>query len=201
MKRTTLTALTLALVSAACQETTTPPQASGVPELRYAYDNPPPPPIDTGAVGATQDAQAGIYNTLAVTYFFNPTGNAGYLKFDKNQEGSTEIDKNAQVRYSQGVFSGKGLLTLAETPTSQLVIDLATVRQTSSFSSCSAPVTAPSATADTRPEGGCFALSFSGVTRNGSAISSPFVLIPGCRSTESGEIVPCVRPPTDTEPR
>ncbi|MEP6508865.1 MAG: hypothetical protein ABJC63_11620 [Gemmatimonadales bacterium] len=195
MKGITLTALTLALVSAACQEATTSPQISGVPDLRYSFDNAPPPPIDTGAVGASQDAQSTTY-TFQVTYFFNPTGNAGYLKFDKNQDGSTEIDKNAQVNYSQGTFSGKGFVTIAEASGSELVIDLSTVTQaSSSFSSCSAPVITPSSTADTRPEGGCFALTFSGVTRNGTATSSPFVLVPGCRN-ERG-IIPCVRPPTE----
>jgi hypothetical protein len=197
MKRTTLAVLTFVLVSAACQETTTSPQVSGVPELRYAFDNAPPPPIDTGAVGASQDAQS-TYYSLAVTYFFNPTGNAGYLKFDKNQEGSTEVDMNAQVRYSQGVFSGKGFVTLVESPTSQLVIDLSTVTQASTFSSCAAPETAPSATADTRPEGGCFALSFRGVTRNEASTGVPFVLVPSCRG-RSGEIIPCVTPPFDED--
>lgn len=73
-------------------------------------------------------------------------------------------------------------MTLAESPTSELVIDLSTVTQASSFSSCSAPVAAPTATGDTRPEGGCFALTFSGVTRNGIATAFPFVLVPGCAS-------------------
>lgn len=191
MKGITLTALALALVSAACQEATTSPQIVGVPELRYT-DNPPPPPIDTGAV-AYQEGESTFY-TLQVTYFFNPTGNAGYLKFDKNQEGFTEVDQNAQVRYSQDIFSGKGLVTIAESGGSELVIDLSTVTQASSFSSCSAPAPAPTATADTRPEGGCFSLTFSGVTRNGFA-TSPFVLVPAC-ADERG-IIPCVAPPPD----
>ncbi len=196
MKAITLTALTLALASAACQEATTSPQITGAPELQYAFGNPPPPPIDTGAVGATQDAPSTFY-TLQVTYFFNPAGNAGYLKFDKSQDGSTDVDKNAQVRYSQGTFSGKGFVTIAESGGSQLVIDLSTVTPASSFSSCSAPA-APSATADTRQEGGCFSLTFSGVTRDGIA-TSPFVLVPGCRTERTGDIIPCVRPsdPTD----
>ncbi len=198
MKGIKLTALTLALASAACQEATTAPQKSGVPELSYSFDNPPPPPIDTGAV-AIQEGETTFY-TLQVRYFFNPAGNSGYLKFDRNQDGSTEIDKNAQVRYSQGVFSGKGLVTITESGGSELVIDLSTVTGASNFSSCSAPVTAPSATGDARQEGGCFALTFSGATRNGISTSTPFVLVPGCRSDRaSGEIVPCVKPPDPTD--
>ncbi len=198
MKAITLTALTLALASAACQEATTSPQITGAPELQYAFGNPPPPPIDTGAAGYSQDAPATFY-TLQVTYFFNPVGSAGYLKFDKNQEGSTEIDKNAQVRLSQGTFSGKGFVTLAASGGSPLVIDLSTVTQGSSFSSCSTTETTPTATEDTRSDGGCFALTFSGVTRNGVSTGSPFVLVPGCRTARTGEIIPCVKPgnPTD----
>lgn len=198
MKGITLTALTLALVSAACQEATTSPQISGGPELRYSTDNPPPPPIDTGAVAYEEGTST--YYTLQVTYFFNPVGNAGFLKFDKNQDGSTEIDRNAQVRYSQGTFSGMGFVSIAEPSGSELVIDLSTVTQESSFSSCSATEPAPTATTDTRPEGGCFALTFSGVTRDGITTSSPFVLVPACQSERTeGEIVPCVRPPDPTD--
>ena len=194
MKRISLAVLVLGVTVAACNEIATSPETVN-PPLSLAFSNPPPPDVDTMAAGS---ADGQTYSTFRVRYFFNTVGNAGWLKFD-SEVGDVSVDKNAQVRYSQGVFSGKGFVTIAESPTSQLVIDLSTVTQTSSFTSCSAPVIAPSATADTRPEGGCFTLSFSGVTRNGVATSSPFVLVPGCTSIRTGEIIPCVTPPTDDD--
>ena len=195
MKRISLAVLVLGVTVAACSEVATSPETVTAP-VSLAYSNPPPPDVDTMAAG-TADGQT--YFTLQVRYFFNPVGNAGWLKFD-SEDGDVSVDKNAQVRYSQDVFSGKGFLTLTESSGSKLVIDLSTVEQTSTFTSCSAPETAPTSTDDTRTEGGCFSVSFSGLTRNGISTVGRFVLVPDCGTSSDGEIVPCVRPrdPTDS---
>jgi hypothetical protein len=94
--------------------------------------------------------------TLNVRYFFNKVGNSGWLKFD-SEEGSATVDKNAQIRYSQGAFTGKGFVTVGGT-----TLDLSRVSQSSQFSSCevwSAPIgtTDGVTTADAAPVG-CFNL-------------------------------------------
>src|SRR5688572_25050844 len=192
MKRISLAVLVLGVTVAACSEVATSPETVN-PPLSF-LSNPPPPDVDTMAAG-TADGQM---HTFRVRYFFNTVGNAGWLKFDSEQ-GDVSVDKNAQVRYSQGVFSGKGFLTLTD-GAGELVVDLSTVSQTSSFTSCTVAETAPSATEDTRPEGGCFSLSFSGVTRNDLPTRSPFVLVPGCEGGRLGEIIPCVTPPPEEDP-
>lgn len=160
MKRLSLALVVTAVALAACKETVTAPASSADLSARYFAGNPPPPDVDTQSVGSSGSTSF----TLNVRYFFNKVGNSGWLKFDSDV-GDVTVDKNAQVRYSNGIFSGKGVVTVGS-----LLIDLSHVSQTSKFASCEAwstPVgtTDAAPTADTAPVG-CFNLVIGGV--NGS---------------------------------
>ena len=161
MKRLSLALIVSAVTLAACKEMVTAPSSSANLSARYfatSPDNPPPPDVDTQAVGTS----SGTSFTLNVRYFFNKPANSGWIKFD-SEVGDVSVDKNAQIRYSGGVFSGKGIVTVGS-----LSIDLSRVSQTSQFSSCDPwSIIGPDAstTADTAPVG-CFNLVIGGV--NGS---------------------------------
>ena len=166
MKRLSLAVLVVAVGVAACSEAVMAPQATVDPSVKFAVSNPPPPDVDTGAVGAG----GGTTFTLQVRYFFNKVGNAGWIKFD-SELGDVSVDKNAQIRYSNGVFSGKGIVSVAGQ-----TIDLALVSQDSQFSSCEA-WSAPTGT-DVLPDAapvGCFNLII-------GSIGNPdeFFLTEGC---------------------
>jgi len=153
MKRIVLAVVAVVGLTA-CQQMITEPAANSGLSLRMVGDNPPPPPIDSGSVGLADGSTTTF--TLSTRYFFNKTANSGWLKFD-SELGDVSVDKNAQVRYSQGVFSGKGVITVGD-----VIIDLSRVSQTSQFSSCESwgttvgtTDTTPTATA---PLVGCFNL-------------------------------------------
>ncbi len=154
MKRIAL-AVVAVLSLAACQQTITEPTAATNLSIRMFGSNPPPPPIDSGSVGYSEGTSTTRF-FLNVTYFFNKTANSGWLKFD-SELGDATVDKNAQVRYSNGQFSGKGIITVGD-----VVIDLSKVSQTSRFSSCESWGTVVGTT-DTAPTSdsapiGCFNL-------------------------------------------
>ena len=177
MKRLSLALIVSAVSLVACKEMVTAPGASSDLSARYLVaanpDNPPPPDVDTQSVGSS----GGTTFTLNVRYFFNKVGSSGWIKFD-SEAGDVSVDKNAQIRYSQGVFSGKGVVTVGT-----LAIDLSRVSQTSQFSSCeswSAPIGTGDAvtTADTAPVG-CFNLVI------GGASGSPDIyLTEGCPTSK-----------------
>lgn len=132
------------VVLAACQETTAPQVRSDVVHYGVFGDNPPPPPIDTGAVesGGT---------TYSVTYMLNKLETAGWLKF--NQADGAAVSPDAMIRFSRGSFSGVGSIGTADGRT----IDLSTANYAgSSFDDCNAP-----AAGDTRP-GTCFQVTING---------------------------------------
>ena len=181
MKPVHLVALALLSTAAACEQVVTAPKMSDVPTINALVSNPPPPPIDSGAAAV---GNASI--VFAVTYFFNPVGNSGYLMFDNNQEGSTEVDKNAQVRLHNGTFSGKGTLATdvnGDGAGGLLVVNLASVvTSLSSFAGCAQEVPTETTAApdgEPRDEAGCFSLTFSDATLDGETI--PFELQPSCR--------------------
>ena len=166
MKRLSLALIVSAVSLVACKEMVTAPNSSADLSARYAFvgggGNPPPPDVDTQAVGSS----GGQTFTVGVRYFFNKPANSGWLKFD-SEAGDVTVDKNAQVRYSQGVFSGKGIVTVS-TASGPASFDLSRVSQTSKFSSCeswSAPIGTGDAvtTSDTAPVG-CFNLVIGGVS-------------------------------------
>jgi hypothetical protein len=152
MKRIAL-AVAAVVTLAACQQMTTEPTAATNLSIRTLVSNPPPPPIDSGSVGYSGSTNTNFF--LNVTYFFNKTANSGWLKFD-SEAGDATVDKNAQVRFSSGQFSGKGIITVGN-----VTIDLSRVSQSSRFASCAAwgTVVAGDAatTSDTAPVG-CFNL-------------------------------------------
>ncbi len=159
MKRVPLAAIFAAVSLVACKETFTAPSSSADPSVRYYGENPPPPDVDTQAVGSNGSGTFAF--TLNVRYFFNKPANSGWLKFDSEQ-GDATVDKNAQIRYSGGVFSGKGTVTSQ----SGVVLDLTQVRQTSRFSSCAPWTTIGTSGAATTSETapiGCFNLVIGGV--------------------------------------
>jgi hypothetical protein len=127
MRRTVLAVLSV-IGLAACQQMTTEPSANQTLSIRSVVSNPPPPPIDSGSVGL--DGSTNTTFTLNITYFFNKTANTGWIKFD-SELGDASVDKNAQIRYSSGLFSGKGTVTIGD-----VSIDLSRVSQASQFSSC-----------------------------------------------------------------
>ncbi len=180
----------LASLAACSNESTSPASADLDPAYAFFASNPPPPPIDTGTAptGSTQ-------TSFAVKYFFNPVGSSGYLMFDKTQEGSTEIDKNAQVRFHNGTFSGKGSIgadtTGAVAGGLRLVNRASENRGLRHFAGCAPPGAEVEATAapDDRPDSGCFSLTFDGATLDG--VSIPFLLEPACRQDDPRRI--CVR--------
>lgn len=153
MRRTAF-AVVAVIALAACQQMTTEPAAAPDLSIRSLVSNPPPPPIDSGSVGYSEGTNT-TFN-LRVTYFFNKTANSGWLKFD-SEMGDASVDKNAQVRFSSGQFSGKGTITIGD-----VSIDLTKVSQTSQFGSCESwgsiiGPDIPTSTTDSAPVG-CFNL-------------------------------------------
>jgi hypothetical protein len=133
------------VVLAACQDVSAPQAANELISYGRFGDNPPPPPIDTGAVesGGT---------TYTVTYMLNKLGTAGWLKF--NGADGAEVSPNAMIRFSQGAFSGEGSIGTRGGST----IDLSTADYDgSSFEKCDKPTTST----DEKP-GTCFQLTING---------------------------------------
>lgn len=170
MKRLALTAVAGLLFVVACQDMSTDP-APAVQGDQVAYDghfapaNPPPPPIDSGAVGVA-DAAAEEGSTsnviMRVSYMLNKPENNGWLKFNKDEFDNTTIDNSAGIKMSGGVYSGKGVIRiLADNGTGFFIFDLAKMDLArTSFQECSAP-TAPSLT-DGGTAGSCFQVILSG---------------------------------------
>ncbi len=175
MRRLSAPALALLLGVAACSEVVTSPEQTGVrsPSYGQGVDIPPPPPADFEALGevvfgSSEAAGGGEFGTSAlgpfqfelnVTYFFNRTGNSGWLKIKKEQDDN--VDGTGKVNYSQGVFSGSGVIDVTLS-SGLLTFDLANVSQASTFASCALsspppPESAPTAAStEPRPEGTCF---------------------------------------------
>ena len=131
----------------ACQDlSTTPANSHLVPQSEgtYSGDNPPPPPIDSGAVGiADSEASDPTFANFNVTYMFNKVENSGWLKFDKDEFDNTSVDNSAAIRYSAGVYSGRGTIRINSTG-GTYVIDLSKVNYTDgavSFSDCAVETT------------------------------------------------------------
>jgi hypothetical protein len=148
----------------ACQDAVTSPNAAS-PEMRLDAGNPPPPPIDTGAVGSTESETAPtMLFTLDVTYFFNPPGDAGWLKFSPDQADGVVVDPSAQIHFNAGTFWGYGTVQITQ-DIGTLTIDLSTVDCAgSAFAGCES-VRSPSE--DLSP-GSCVSL-----TLRGASISGP----------------------------
>jgi hypothetical protein len=206
MRRAAVAAVAGILFVAACQDTSTAPVMQSQTQSPLlggiSGDNPPPPPIDSGAVGAAQDTQDSNYSqSLAfdVTYFFNQPENSGWLKFKKDQfDTNVDIDNSAAVRLSGGTFSGRGTIQIIG-PDRVLVINLAQVSYgkvgESSFGECTVgtPTTTDGATR------GCYSLQISGAkfVMNTGEIhdAAPFALIAGPKKECTSREGPCIITP------
>lgn len=185
MKGKRAVALALVVGMAGCSELATTPQQTV--DLAPSYgrvDNPPPPPADLEAVGTffpdggseTASLAPNVVGNISgdfvlnVSYLFNKPGNSGWVHFDKQQDENVNIPNGAQVKMSQDVFSGKGIVEVT-LGASLLIFDLASVLQApaSWFASCgpAAPPAPSVANAVPRPEGGCFTLTFEDATLDG----------------------------------
>ena len=101
------------LAIAACTERSSDPAVAVVgthANIFVAPSSPPPPPLDSGSYSQTE---YGSSSRIGTTYFFNKTGNNGWLTFQKAQEPGTFADPNARISYNKGDVSGKGSLTFA----------------------------------------------------------------------------------------
>ena len=152
------------LFVAACQDTSTAPVMSAPTQSPLlggiSGDNPPPPPIDSGAVGTASGSTTTFQLSFNVTYFFNKPENSGWLKFKKDQfDTNVDIDNSAAIRLTNGVFSGRGTIMIIG-PDRTLSIDLSKVTSDgSSFGECSIT---PTTTDGTRT--GCYNVAITGAT-------------------------------------
>lgn len=171
MRRAAVAAVAGILFVAACQDTSTAPVMQSQTQSPLlggiSGDNPPPPPIDSGAVGATQDSQDSQFTyalSFNVTYFFNKPENSGWLKFKRSAfDTDVNIDNSAAIRMSGGTFSGRGMISIIGPDKPTLVIDLAKVTYgkvgESTFGECSAVT--PTATTDGTARG-CYSVLIEG---------------------------------------
>jgi hypothetical protein len=180
MRVAALAVLASLVTMAACEDigTTPIPVATSDQTVRFdgSSDNPPPPPIDSGAVGiASGESQSTVQFQIGVTYMLNKPENSGWLKFKRDADDtSIDIDNSAAVRMTNGVFSGKGTIRIVG-PDRTFSIDLskATFGEGTSFAECTAPTTA-----DTKSS--CFNLQLGGgVITTADGQKSPATLIVG----------------------
>ena len=185
MKRFALSAVAGLFLVGACQDmSTTPTSVAQDPEVNTGFflSNPPPPPIDSGAVGATSESDGSNFTQLnfSVTYMLNKPENTGWLKFNRSANDDVDIDNSAAVKMTNGVFSGRGTIVV-KAEGGAFIINLAKVTFAgSSFEECTAE-TVPTATGDGKTS--CFNLVLDGVMfqpTGGTAVkASSFRLYPG----------------------
>jgi hypothetical protein len=190
MRRAALTAVA-GLFIVACQELSTTPTA----DLQdhqvagavggTAPGNPPPPPIDSGAVGIAENTETGEGSTsvvFRVTYMLNKPENSGWLKFNKDEFSNTDVDNSAAIKMLGGVFSGKGTLRIAGTG-GTFFFNLASQdfggrAAIAAFGECTEKT---EATITTTEGPNCFALNLAGtfVPTGGGSQTARLTLIPG----------------------
>lgn len=186
MNYRSLAALASVLGMAACNETVTSPEQSGVRAPSFAVDNPPPPPSDRAGVGevmfgdesgfSTSSAAnafnppvtlGGITFPLNVRYFFNKPGNSGWLVLPMEQDAAVAMDKEGRVKYQKEIFLGNGKVEVDLGAQGFLTFDLVNVSTPgSSFASCDTTEPPPAASSGQpgRPEGGCFYVEINNAT-------------------------------------
>ena len=187
MKRFALTAVAALFSVVACQDMSTTPTVAP-PELGVARgfgtapSNPPPPPIDSGAVGIASESNENNETPVIfrVTYFFNKPENSGWLKFNKDEFDNTDIDNSAGIKFSSGVYTGKGVITIkAKSGLGNYVIDLSQVdfaKTRTGFGECTV-AESPTLTSD----GGssCFLIDFG---QTGASFVPKATGVPGAAS-------------------
>ena len=200
MRRAALTVAASLFAVLACQDLSTTPANSDLKPSdlgTYSGDNPPPPPIDSGAVGVadspTSEATEASFN---VTYMFNKVENSGWLKFKKDQfDTQVDIDNSAAVKMNGGVFSGKGTIQIIGSDR-VLVINLAQVSYgESSFGECT--VGTPTATTDGASRG-CYSVQISGaklVMNDGTTHDASLYLRAGPKKECISREGPCIITP------
>ena len=154
--------------------------------------NPPPPPIDSGAVGVAEDNTSSDPTSVVfrVTYFLNKPENSGWLKFNKDEFDNTDVDNSAAIKMQNGVFSGKGIVRIQGTG-GVFIINLAKVDYAggrTSFNECAATVGTEGLTSETGPS--CFSVALAGegvtyVPKGGTATSATLFLRPGPTTVDS----------------
>jgi hypothetical protein len=181
MKRLLLGTFALAFVAIACDNTSTSPAVadySAVPKTDGVFgENPPPPPIDSGSVGYAQDSQGNILFTVNfnLTYFLDKPNNAGWLRFNRDDDETTDIANSAAIRMQGGLFSGKGIIKVFRSG-DVLTIDLSKVNYDgTSFDTCPAP--------GSLEKGTCFGATLNGdgitlTTRDGAKLNPTFIIGP-----------------------
>ena len=196
MKRASLATLVLTIGAAACQDIITSPEPSADRDVLYGVSNPPPPPIDTGAMvtfSATEPtsfeqstpSQPGFSIRLAsslqasctgdaaviipVTYLYNPQGSSGYLHFSDAPAQSVDASANGMVKMKEegGVQDFSGKGAVSILiGDCEFIINLESVVDAQS-SFGACDTIIPDAIGTQRVEQGCFTLSFSEVLLNG----------------------------------
>lgn len=117
--------------------------------------------------------------TVRVIYLFNPEGLNGYLHFKSDEATDIKSDPSAMVKYHDGQFNGKGLVTVG-TEFGPLVIDLSSVNDAgSSFEGCAENIPSLLSAAAARPDSFCFEVQFNNVTLDGNPVG-PVSMNPGC---------------------
>ena len=207
VKRSALV-LAAAFAVAACQDGSTAPQARDLNTAQDRFSNPPPPPIELGALATfTASTSFAQFNTAAlipecegfvapsngivlpVKYMYNPAGNSGFLHFEDSPDSYLDADANGMIRMQDGDFTGKGVVTFVFQGC-PLVIHLDSVNDLASqFAACGtfSEEIDTEITAE-RDEFGCFSLTFDRVTLGGEEIGG----------AQLEDVPPCVE--NDTRP-
>ena len=173
MRRFAPTAVAGLFAVAACQDFSTTPMPVKDFEVSHGFTggslNPPPPPIDSGAVGVAGESESSNSTGVVfrVTYFFNRTENSGWLKFNKDEFDNTDVDNSAAIKYSSGAYTGKGIVRIrALSGNGMFIFDLSKLdfSQGTVFTECAAPTPTPTATTDGTTDGApsCFRVNLSG---------------------------------------
>jgi hypothetical protein len=207
------------IAAVACKEVVTSPGANDLRVSSDKFSNPPPPPVEAGAlttisVEASFATQSGGITTqavcegatvssfvLPVTYMFNPAGNSGFVHFASSGADSVSADANGMVRYQDGEFTGKGRVRII-IDGCELLIDLSSVdSEESTFAACGDPEI-PDSTFSTssqpeRPATGCFFLSFDEVTLDGQDVGDAEMT--ATERCEVGDTRPECNPVVDEE--
>jgi hypothetical protein len=89
-------------------------------ECQQSRSLPPPPSVDSGA--STTNVERGTH-VWRVEYFFSPTYNTGWLRFDNTQSSGYTASKNARIDYIKGRLSGRGTLSYNGT----VILDLSSI--------------------------------------------------------------------------
>ncbi|HEX6573695.1 MAG TPA: hypothetical protein VF042_01890 [Gemmatimonadaceae bacterium] len=143
MRSVALATLTALLTVVACQDPISSSPASLDLSVRdagtFVGSNPPPPPIDSGAVGTASTETETSTIQFNVTYFFNRPETSGWLKFNRDAYDNTDIDNSAAIKLTNGVLSGKGIIRVfVDDGVYRIDLSKVTFGERTGFSECDA---------------------------------------------------------------